>query len=100
MQGKQFLTSSVISKKGFLFFLSLFFINASFGQMFSGAVKGALVDSATAEAIGEATVSVTAATDSTFKAFALSAKDGHFEVRKLDSGHYTLVIYRHLSTSA
>jgi hypothetical protein len=94
MQGKQFLTSSVILKRGFLFFLSLFFINASFGQMFSGAVKGALVDSATAEAIGEATVSVTAATDSTFKAFALSAKDGHFEVRKLDSGHYTLVIYR------
>jgi hypothetical protein len=64
----------------------------AFGQRGIGTVKGVLQDSASAQSLPDATVSVMASKDSTLISFTLTSNSGFFEVKNLDAGDYYLLI--------
>jgi uncharacterized membrane protein YgcG len=60
-------------------------------QKADGSVKGKLVDTASKQAIADATISVLNAKDSSLITFTISTKQGVFEVKGLEPGNYQLV---------
>ncbi len=65
---------------------------AAMAQKADGNIKGKLVDSASKQAITDATVSIINAKDSSLITFTLSNKQGAFEIKGLEAGNYELVI--------
>ena len=61
-------------------------------QKTDGSIKGKLVDTASKQAIADATVSVINAKDSSLITFTLTNKQGVFEIKGLEEGDYQLVI--------
>ncbi|HEV3249428.1 MAG TPA: outer membrane beta-barrel protein, partial [Puia sp.] len=61
-------------------------------EKITGSVKGTLVDTAGRQNLGDASVSVLRATDSTQLAFTVTDKQGSFIVKNLDPGNYRLLI--------
>ncbi|MDQ3843996.1 MAG: carboxypeptidase-like regulatory domain-containing protein, partial [Bacteroidota bacterium] len=72
--------------------LAILFFLPSFAQKSAGTVKGILQDSATAQPLQEATVSVTGVKDSAVISFTRSSGSGYFEIKSLDTGSYHLLI--------
>jgi uncharacterized surface anchored protein len=60
-------------------------------QKADGSIKGKLVDTASKQAISDATISVINTKDSSFVTFTLSTKQGLFEIKGLLPGNYQLV---------
>src|SRR5688572_18628010 len=61
-------------------------------QKTAGTVKGTLTDSASAQGIPDATVSILASRDSTLVSFTLTSNSGYFEIKNLDTGSYYLQV--------
>src|SRR5436853_6986736 len=61
-------------------------------QKADGSIKGKLVDTASKQAITDATISVLSRKDSSLITFTISTKQGAFEIKGLDAGNYQLVI--------
>src|SRR5258705_1023335 len=61
-------------------------------QRADGGLKGKLMDTASKQAITDATVSVINPRDSSLITFTISTKQGVFEIRGLEAGNYDLVI--------
>src|SRR5215217_6665082 len=74
-----------------LLLVTFMFITSAYPQKISGTVKGFLSDSVSREPISDATVSVIAEKDSSFRSFIRSSKTGFFEVTNLNEGNYTLI---------
>jgi uncharacterized membrane protein YgcG len=64
---------------------------AVLAQKADGSVKGKLVDTASKQAITDATVSVINTKDSSLITFTISTKQGVFEIKGLEPGNYQLV---------
>ncbi|NOT50913.1 MAG: TonB-dependent receptor [Chitinophagaceae bacterium] len=78
-----------------IFTLTLFMFGLLLGaqaQKTDGSIKGKLIDTAAKQPIGDATVSVLNAKDSSLSTFTLSNKSGVFEIKGLEEGSYQLVI--------
>src|SRR5688500_10831609 len=73
-------------------FLLLGFVFASVltaaAQKTAGTVKGTLIDSASAQGIPDATISVSSSKDSTLVSFTLTSNSGYFEIKNLAAGSY------------
>ncbi|HEY6506100.1 MAG TPA: outer membrane beta-barrel family protein [Chitinophagaceae bacterium] len=65
---------------------------AVMGQKTDGSIKGKLIDTASKQAIADATVSLLNAKDSSLITFTLSNKQGVFEIKGLETGNYQLVV--------
>ena len=81
--------------------LSAFILIAtlSFAQKGIGTLRGTLQDSASAQGLPDATVTVMESKDSTLTSFALSSNSGFFEIKGLDAGaYYLLVSYQGFET--
>src|SRR3954454_18056323 len=74
-----------------LHLITFSFIAIVHAQKKIGTVKGFLSDSTSHEPISDATVSVTAEEDSSFRFFIRSSKSGFFKVTNLKEGNYTLM---------
>lgn len=70
----------------------IFCTTLAFGQKGIGTVKGVLQDSASAQVLPDATVSVMTAKDSILNSFTLTSNSGFFEIMNLDAGDYYLLI--------
>ena len=75
----------------FLTVITLLQINV-LAQKTGGVIKGVLADSTVKQPISGATISVTDPKDSTFGKFAVSNKNGVFEIKDLQDGNYKLLI--------
>ncbi|HZF65646.1 MAG TPA: TonB-dependent receptor, partial [Chitinophagaceae bacterium] len=62
-------------------------------QKLNGIVRGSLKDSATTQALSDATVSIVHTRDSALVSFTLSAKGGNFELKNLAPGSYFLLVH-------
>lgn len=71
--------------------LSLFFFQSQ-AQKSDGIIRGKLVDTASKQAISDATVSLLLARDSSLVTFTLSNKQGVFELKGLAAGQYRVLI--------
>src|ERR1051326_679794 len=58
----------------------------------TGSVKGKLVDTSARQMLADATISVLSRTDSSLVSYALSNKQGQFEIKELDSGSYRILV--------
>ncbi len=85
-----YLIELTVLRKVLLLLITFSFLITSFAQNTSGSVKGILIDSTFHQPIIDANVSIIEEKDSTIKFFALSAVNGSFEIKNLDTGHYTL----------
>lgn len=65
---------------------------AALAQRADGSIKGVLTDSSSKQAIPDATVTVVVAKDSSLVSFALSTKQGAFEIKNLLPGDYRLIV--------
>lgn len=61
-------------------------------QKINGAVRGNLKDSASKQALYDATVSVLSAKDSSLVSFTLSSNSGFFEIKNVPSGEYVVLV--------
>src|SRR6185295_19567660 len=64
---------------------------AVMAQKADGSIKGKLVDTASKQAIPDATISVLNPKDSSLVTFTISTKQGVFEIKGLMPGNYQLV---------
>src|ERR1700704_3597863 len=64
---------------------------AVLAQKADGSVKGKLIDTASKQAIADATISVINPKDSSLITFTISTKQGVFEIKGLEPGNYQLV---------
>ncbi|MDP4263706.1 MAG: outer membrane beta-barrel family protein [Bacteroidota bacterium] len=64
---------------------------AVMAQKADGSIKGKLMDTASKQAITDATISLINAKDSSLVTFTISTKQGIFEIKGLDPGDYQLV---------
>src|SRR5258706_2384152 len=64
---------------------------AVMAQKTDGSIKGKLTDTASRQAITDATISLINAKDSSLVTFTLSTKQGLFEIKGLETGNYQLV---------
>jgi hypothetical protein len=60
-------------------------------QKYNGIVRGTLKDSATSQALNDATVSVLGAKDSSLISFTLSSNSGFFEIKNVPAGAYIIL---------
>ncbi len=74
------------------FGLLLFFFHPAFGQGRVGQVKGTVSDSLTGKPLASATVNVLDGKDSSLVSFARSRENGTFEVNRLATGEFLLMI--------
>lgn len=79
-------------KKFFLMALVLVSVFVAAAQKTAGTIKGTLVDSASAQGIPDATISVSSSKDSTLVSFTLTSNSGFFEIKNLDAGSYYLQV--------
>lgn len=81
-------------KKIFTLFTALLMVGGSLlAQKVTGTVKGILQEAATSDLLGDATVSVTTAKDSSLISFTLSSNSGFFEIKNLDTGSFILIVF-------
>lgn len=75
-------------------FLVWIFISclAANAQKYNGIVRGTLKDSATKQALNDATVSVLGAKDSSLISFTLSSNSGFFEIKNVPAGAYIILV--------
>jgi hypothetical protein len=79
-----------------LLFILTFF---AYSQKYNGIVRGALKDSASKQALNDATVSIISAKDSALISFTLSSNSGYFEIKNIPAGNYiVLVTYQGFQT--
>ena len=80
-------------KKIFTLFNLLLLISlAAVAQNGGGSIKGKLMDTTAKQVITDATVSLLAVKDSSLATFALSDKQGQFQLKEISDGDYRLVI--------
>lgn len=72
-----------------LLFTFGFFANA---QKFQGALRGSLKDSASKQALNDATVSILNSKDSSLVSFTVSSGSGYFEIKNIPSGSYFILV--------
>jgi hypothetical protein len=86
-------------KSIFLLFIQGLFISTASAQFTKGGVKGIVQDSASAQPLQGATVTLTKASDSSYNAMKASFESGYFEIDDLDTGAYHLTVtYQGLET--
>ncbi len=79
-------------RKIILLAVCIFLINSLlFSQKVAGTVKGAFIDSSSADGLADATISVITQKDSSLISFTLSSNSGYFEIKNLDTGAYVLL---------
>ena len=78
-------------KKFYLVLIILGFCLNLNAQKVNGTVKGLLRDSASAQPLADATVSIINAQDSSLVSFTVSLSDGSFTIKNIPSGHYKLI---------
>ena len=78
-------------------FSVLFVILASFlsvnAQKIDGSVKGKLMDTTAKKPVPDATITLINAKDSSIVSYMVSDKLGAFEIKNIDAGDYTVVVY-------
>lgn len=79
-------------KKLLLFTLLFAICFVATAQKYNGIVRGTLKDSASREAIHDATVSIITAKDSSLLSFTVSSNSGFFEIKNIPSGNYILLV--------
>ena len=75
-----------------LLVVTLIFTAFAQAQKADGSIKGKLVDTAARQPLGDATVSVLNAKDSSLTTFTLTNKQGTFEIKGLEIGNYRLLV--------
>jgi hypothetical protein len=81
----------IMKKLTALLLVGLLFCLGLNAQKADGSIKGKLVDTASKQPIGDATISVVNAKDSSMVTFTISTKQGVFEVKGLAEGNYQLI---------
>jgi hypothetical protein len=81
----------MLMRKVFVLVFVLLASCAAMAQKADGSVKGKLVDTASKQAIPDATISVINPKDSSLITFTISTKQGVFEIKGLEPGNYQLV---------
>lgn len=79
-------------KRTVLLAVIIFSFSSGFAQKPNGVVKGILQDTTAAQPVSDATISVMMVKDSSLLSYTLSANNGSFEIKNLDTGRYILVV--------
>ena len=80
--------------KKIIFFIAALILLQSFAQAqkLSGVIRGTLQDSTTNIGLQDATISVIKEKDSALISFTVTSSSGYFEIKKLDSDNYVLLV--------
>ena len=78
--------------KKLLLLALLFSYLAATAQKYNGILRGSLKDSASKQALHDATISVLSAKDSSLISFTISSNSGYFEIKNVPNGEYVALI--------